>query len=91
MRTGRIDTYCSEKNINKIDFVWMDVQGAEKEVLSGFGEIIEKTKYIFTEYSDKELYENGTMSKNSILSLLGKDWDIVHDFGNDILLINSKK
>ena len=91
VKTVRIETYCSEKDIKNIDFVWMDVQGAEREVLSGFGQIIEKTKYIFTEYSDKELYENGAMSKDSILELLGKDWKIVHDFGNDILLINTKK
>jgi FkbM family methyltransferase len=91
VRTKRIDTYCAENGIEEIDFVWMDVQGAEREVLSGFGKIIEKTKFIFTEYSDRELYEGGAMSKETILNLLGEDWKIVHDFGNDILLINSKK
>lgn len=59
----RIDTYCKQNSIGTIDFVWMDVQGAELEVLGGFGDFKEKTRFIYTEYSDIELYENGVATK----------------------------
>jgi FkbM family methyltransferase len=84
----RVDTYCKEKFIDYIDFVWMDVQGAEKEVISGFGDIIKKTRFIYTEYSDREFYEDGIFNKDSISKILGEDWTIVYDFGTDLLLEN---
>jgi hypothetical protein len=65
----------------------MDVQGAEIEVLSSFGEYLNKTKFIYTEYSGEELYENSADLKN-ILDLLGNNWEIVHDFGTDVLVKN---
>ena len=86
----RIDTYCDQNSIVAIDFVWMDVQGAELEVLGGFGALKERTRFIYTEYSDVELYENGVASKQDLLNVLGSDWEIVHDFGNDVLIRNKK-
>ena len=89
VKSKRIDTYCSSIELDNIDFVWMDVQGAELEVLSGFGDMLQKTKYIYTEYSDDELYEGGAVSKQNILDTLGKNWTIIYDFGNDVLLKNN--
>lgn len=86
VNSTRIETYCENKAVDSIDFVWMDVQGAEIEVLTGFGKMLQKTSYIYTEYSDDELYEGGLVSKQNILDLLGDNWIIVHDFGNDVLL-----
>jgi len=91
VKSTRIDSYCHKKRIENIDFVWMDVQGAEGNVLSGFGKMIDNTKFIFTEYSNRELYEDSLIGKDKILNILGDDWNIVHDFGNDILLENCKK
>lgn len=88
VKSTRIDTYCEQEKINSIDFVWMDVQGAEREVLSGFGKILSKTNFIYTEYSNKELYENSIMTKNDIIELLGDNWVVIYDFGSDLLLEN---
>jgi FkbM family methyltransferase len=88
VKSIRMETYCSQNNINSIDFVWMDVQGAEEEVLKSFGDYINKVKYIFTEYSEDELYENCANKKN-ILDLLGDSWSIIHDFKTDILIKNN--
>lgn len=86
----RVDSYIEINKLTKIDFIWMDVQGAEIEVLNGLGKSKECVSYIFTEYSEKELYEDGKAGKEDILRILGKDWEIVHDFGTDILLKNKK-
>jgi FkbM family methyltransferase len=90
VKSIRIDTYCKQNSVDKIDFVWMDVQGAEREVFEGFGEMLENTKYIYTEYSDQELYEGGIMSKSDIIKVLGENWQILHNFGNDLLIENKK-
>ena len=36
----RIDDWCSQNNIDTIDLLWMDVQGAEKIVLDGCGDYL---------------------------------------------------
>jgi FkbM family methyltransferase len=87
VKTKKIETYCLENNIKNIDFIWMDVQGAELNIIKGMGEFKEKIHYIYTEYSDEELYEHqGT--KQQIIDLLGPNWIVVFDFGGDILLKN---
>jgi FkbM family methyltransferase len=75
-----LDNYCTEVNITHIDFLYMDTQGAEFNIFEGAKEIIKKTKYIYTEYSNEEMYE-GQKNLSEILKLLGtfeilEDWPI---------------
>ncbi|KLK90553.1 methyltransferase [Microvirga vignae] len=69
VETRRLDDWCSEANLNTIDFIWMDVQGAESDVIAGGRQTLSKTRFIYTEYSDRELYE-GQLSLQAILELL---------------------
>jgi FkbM family methyltransferase len=87
VKTLKLDTWISDKNIDKIDFVWMDVQGAEEEVINGGLEAFNnKVKYLYTEYSQIELYE-GNSSIEKITSLLS-DFNLIKIMDNDILLKN---
>jgi autotransporter strand-loop-strand O-heptosyltransferase len=70
-----------------IDFIWMDVQGAEDLVIEGSRELLKRTKFLYTEYNNEELYEN-QLDINGILNLLGEDWQLIEIFDNDILLKN---
>lgn len=67
--TIRLDDYCRDHAIDHIDFLWMDVQGAEAKVFAGGSEILKHTRYIYTEYSDDEMYE-GQVPLSSLLSML---------------------
>jgi hypothetical protein len=67
--------------------MWVDVQGAEDLVFSGAKETLKRTRYVYTEYSNVELYEN-QLNLNQLLKLFGDSWEIVHDFGGDVLLKN---
>ncbi|MGY8684409.1 FkbM family methyltransferase [Bradyrhizobium sp. UFLA05-153] len=69
VETRRLDDWSSEANVNKIDLIWMDVQGAEADVIAGGGRTLSNTRFIYTEYSDRELYE-GQLSLQAILELL---------------------
>ena len=72
-----------------IDFVWADIQGAEIDLINGGAKSFSKTRYFYTEYNGSELYEGCTTSLSQITDLL-PDFEILYDFGGDVLLKNSK-
>jgi FkbM family methyltransferase len=83
----KLDTFLENNNIECLDFIWMDVQGCEDIVIEGGSDTFKnKVRYLYTEYSNQEIYK-GNPNLNKILSML-PDFDIVQDFGGDILLKN---
>jgi FkbM family methyltransferase len=86
VQTIRFDDFKPLKNTG-IDFMWVDVQGAEDLVFSGATETLKRTRYLYTEYSNAQMYQS-QLTRDQIVNLLGPNWLIVHDFGGDILLKN---
>ena len=86
VQTIRLDDFEPLKD-SRIDFIWADVQGAEDLVFSGATETLKRTHYVYTEYSNEELY-TGQITRDEIISLFGPSWRLIHDFGGDILLEN---
>lgn len=64
IKSTKIDTYLENNNINA-DFVKIDVEGFELEVLKGFKNKIIKTKYIMIEHHKDNLYINKNNDKIS--------------------------
>ncbi|KRR23285.1 methyltransferase [Bradyrhizobium sp. CCBAU 051011] len=91
VETRRLDDWCSEAKLKRIDFIWMDVQGAESDVIAGGRHSLSNTRFIYTEYSDQELYE-GQKSLQAILDLL-PSFEVVtqypHGAEGDVLLRNT--
>jgi len=46
VKTERFDKWYKENDLNGIDFAWIDVQGAERDVFDGMGDEIKNIKYI---------------------------------------------
>jgi hypothetical protein len=67
-------------------FGW-DVQGAEIGVFNEGEEMLKKTIYIYTEYSNKELYK-GQYSLKKLLKKLAT-FKILTRYKHDVLLKNS--
>lgn len=82
----RLDDYEPIKD-KIIDFIWMDVQGAEDMVFNGAVETLKRTKYLYTEYNNQEMYE-GQLNLEQTIKILGSNWEIVHIYADDILLKN---
>lgn len=59
-----LDNFCLEKNIKSIDFMHIDVQGAELLVLEGAMDMINSVKLIWLEVSEKELYKKQALFKD---------------------------
>jgi FkbM family methyltransferase len=74
------------KNIDLINLIWMDTQGAEYNILTGASQVLNKTLYIFMEYSIFELYK-GQKTLKSTLKLL-PDWRVLRLYQHDVLLVN---
>jgi FkbM family methyltransferase len=85
VETMRIDTFCNKNSINKIDFIHIDVEGAEDKVLSTLGDF--RPKFIFAETYHFEIknYDNKiTLDEfDGLLESLG--YKMSHRFKYDTL------
>jgi len=89
VETMRLDSWLQERgDIETIDFIWADVQGAEADMISGGQEALTRTQYLYTEYSNRELYE-GQSDLQELLAML-PDFEIITRYPNDVLLRNRK-
>jgi len=61
----RIDNWCEENKIESIDLLWVDVQGAEKIVFDGCGDLLNSVKAIYTEVELSHMY-NGSILKEEL-------------------------
>ena len=70
-----IDKYCESKNINKINFLKIDTEGAEPECLEGAQNLIKQNKVdcVFTELSIGKIYREIELNISTIeKNLFGK-------------------
>lgn len=81
VKTISLDSWSKDYNVENIDLIWIDVQGAEKEVILGSKKILTKTKYVFIEYGETS-YE-GAMSRLETIELFyDLNFKLIHDFSD---------
>jgi FkbM family methyltransferase len=88
VETVTLDTFSGREDLGVIDFVWADVQGAEGEMIRGGRDAFARTRYLYTAYSDDELYE-GQITLRDIVDLLG-EFRVLEVWPDEVLLENSK-
>jgi 2-O-methyltransferase len=81
-----LDTFVRQQALERIDFVWADIQGAEGDMARGGRESLRRTRYLYTEYSDDELYE-GQPTLTELLALL-EGFSVLELWPDDVLLEN---
>lgn len=59
----RIDDWCKNNNISYIDILWVDVQGAERIVFEGVGDLLNNVKAICTEVEVEHMYHGSTLKE----------------------------
>jgi 2-O-methyltransferase len=91
----RLDSWAQQHGVDAVDFIWADVQGAEADMILGGRETLKRTRFLYTEYSNRELYE-GQADLRQLLKLL-PDFRVVHryqgtvhDYQGDVLLRNAR-
>ncbi len=88
VKTVTLDSWCEEHRVEAIDFIWMDVQGAEIDVISGAAKALRRTRYLYTEYDNRELYK-GQAGLRKILRQL-TDFKVLIRYPGDVLLRNER-
>ncbi len=84
-----LDTLATAENLDHIDLLWCDIQGAERDMIEGGRATLAKTRYMMIEAEPEvELYE-GQALKPELLAML-PDWVVLKDFGYILLMWNSK-
>lgn len=90
------DSFLKNNSIDKIDLIWMDVQGAEIEVLKSFGEHLQNIKAIHSEVGLDKIYQNSTVKNELIQFMQENDFFVECCLTNalgieeDIVFINKK-
>lgn len=78
-----LDQWVEDSGIGQIDFIWADVQGAENDLIRGAQKALSQTRYFYTEYDNREMYE-GQWSLQTISENL-KDHTLIARWKNDAL------
>lgn len=86
IKSQKLDTWMDKQKIEIIDFIWADVQGAEKDLIEGATKTLKNVKYFYTEFANSEQYE-GQKNLKEIKKLL-PNFKILHIYKHDVLFKN---
>lgn len=91
--TNTLNNFCQSYSIDEIDFIHMDVQGAELMVLKGAGDFLRRIKLIWMEVEEVSLYEQQPL-KPEVQSFMAKNGfvkvkDTVNDISGDQLYVRA--
>ncbi len=81
-----LDTIFEKDWLSKIDLLWVDIQGAEANMICGGKRALLRTRYLFMEVEGVEMYQGQALREDLLNMLPG--WRLIEDFGQNVLLLN---
>ena len=86
--TYSLDDLYERERIERCDLLYVDVQGAEKEMILGGQDALKRTRFLFTE-SEKVEFASCQALRPELLKMLD-GWELIGDFDYNILLRNAR-
>ena len=90
----RLDTFMQQENLDTIDLLVMDLQGAESMAIDGLGERVVDVRYIISEVSFRSYYVNDVLFNDMRNFMSEKGFECVFVYGRrhfgDALFVNKK-
>ena len=90
----RLDTFISNENITEIDFLKIDAQGADLQVLKSCGTMLGIIEQIQVEVCDIQIYENGNQLDETVEYLTSRGFKKIktlqHNKTKDVIFENEK-
>ena len=77
----RYDSWAKDNNIGMVDLAWIDVQGAERDVLDGMGDKIGNINIIWIEYGEEQ-YEDAMSRQDTINYMSNKGFSLIEHFSS---------
>ena len=74
-----LDEWCELNNITQVDLMWLDLQGMEPSVIKSSPNIISKTKFIYSEVSLIDTYENVMIYDKFKKYMIGVGFEVVFE------------
>ncbi len=74
----RLDEVARDAGITEVDLLKLDCQGAELRILQGAGELLQRTRNIYTEVTFEPIYTNGAMFHELHAFLRAAGFKLVH-------------
>jgi FkbM family methyltransferase len=84
VKTQRLEDFCKEHGIRKIDFIYLDVQGAELKVLEGIGRLLETCRAIWVEVEAVELYSKQPIKQDVELFMKSRGFKCIKSTVDDV-------
>ena len=91
----RLDTFCERNGIDKIDIIWMDLQGAELKALQSLGSLLDTVQIIHTELEMNPMYEGQCLFSDVNEYLTSNGFDLEYgdtnvQFGSNFIFTNQR-
>jgi hypothetical protein len=84
-----LDSLFTLSRIDHADLLWVDIQGAERDMIAGGQQALAKTRYMMIEAEPEvELYEGQALKPELIALLPG--WEVLKDFWYNLLCRNTR-
>jgi len=80
--TVKLDSWVEKNNIKAIDFIWSDVQGAEKDLIEGASDTLKLSRYFYTEYGETSSYYEALTRSETIELLQRYGYEIVPEYSS---------
>jgi FkbM family methyltransferase len=95
VETIKLDTWIKKHNISLVDFIWSDVQGAEKDMIEGAVNTLKITKYFYMEYGELSPYPEALTRNETIALLRMHNFNLIEEYSSkskrgDLLFVNTK-
>jgi FkbM family methyltransferase len=89
----RLDTILTELNINEVDLIWMDLQGAEMLALKSLGKFLKNVRVIYTEVEMNPIYTGQCLFKDVDSYLIDNNFEFIDGnlnvaYGTDVIYTN---
>ena len=89
------DTFCERNGIDKIDIIWMDLQGAELKALQSLGSLLDTVQIIHTELEMNPMYEGQCLFSDVNEYLTNNGFDLEYgdtnvQFGSNFIFTNQR-
>jgi hypothetical protein len=86
--TVSLDSYRRRHRLNAVDLVWAEPQGAEGDVIEGGRELLSRTRYLYSSYSDDEMYA-GQVTLRQMMEML-PEFRVLELWESTVLMANRR-
>jgi len=83
VKTVRLDTWAAAQGLGAVDFIWADVQGAERDLIEGGRKTLAACRYLYLEYGETSPYPDALGRAETIELLRPLGFEVMPRLSSD--------